>query len=96
MGTQLIRRNDELALQYEKIKIQHSTLNKGQIQYRERLEDLRVLKLEVKKLRREKSILKHETVNVQALKEEALKLQKEALREKTRVRVLEGEVPDLV
>ena len=31
LGTQLIRRNDELALLYEKIKIQQSTLNKGRI-----------------------------------------------------------------
>ena len=29
LGTQLIRRNDELALLYEKIKIQKSTLTKG-------------------------------------------------------------------
>lgn len=29
LGTQLIRRNDELALLYEKIKIQQSTLSKG-------------------------------------------------------------------
>ena len=31
LGTQLIRRNDELALLYEKIKIQQSTLSKGQL-----------------------------------------------------------------
>jgi hypothetical protein len=36
LGTQLIRRNDELALLYEKIKIQQSTLSKGQMQYRDR------------------------------------------------------------
>lgn len=30
LGSQLIRRNDELALLYEKIKIQQSTLSKGQ------------------------------------------------------------------
>ena len=29
LGTQLVRRNDELALLYEKIKIQKSTLDKG-------------------------------------------------------------------
>lgn len=29
LGTQLVRRNDELALLYEKIKIQQSTLKKG-------------------------------------------------------------------
>ena len=31
LGTQLVRRNDELALLYEKIKIQQSTLNKGEV-----------------------------------------------------------------
>ena len=36
LGTQLIRRNDELALLYEKGKIQQSTLSRGQIQYRDR------------------------------------------------------------
>merc|ERR1719276_479275 len=38
LGTQLIRRNEELALLYEKIKIQESTLKKGETQYRHRLE----------------------------------------------------------
>lgn len=36
LGTQLIRRTDELALLYEKVKIQQSTLSRGQIQYRDR------------------------------------------------------------
>ena len=47
LGTQLVRRNDELALLYEKIKIQQSILNKGQLQYRERLDELRVLKVKL-------------------------------------------------
>ncbi len=34
LGTQLIRRNDELALVYEKIKLQQSTISKGQLAYR--------------------------------------------------------------
>ncbi|KAL7753158.1 Cilia- and flagella-associated protein 58 [Sorochytrium milnesiophthora] len=92
LGTQLIRRNDELALLYEKIKIQQSTLNKGEVQYRERLEDIRVLKLEIKKLRREKTILQHETTNVDALRNELYRLQKELLGERTRVKVLEEEL----
>ncbi len=37
LGTQLIKRNEELALLYEKIKIQKSTLKKGEIYYQERL-----------------------------------------------------------
>lgn len=77
---------------YEKIKIQTSTLNKGEIQYRERLEDIRVLKLEIKKLRREKAILQTETQNVDGLRNEIFKLHREVLRERTRVKVLEGKV----
>jgi hypothetical protein len=58
LGTQLIRRNDELALLYEKIKIQQSTLSKGQMQYRDRLNEIRVLKIKLNDLKRELHILK--------------------------------------
>ncbi|KAJ8322580.1 hypothetical protein O5D80_008685 [Batrachochytrium dendrobatidis] len=92
LGTQLIRRNDELSLLYEKIKIQTSTLNKGEIQYRERLEDIRVLRLEIKRLRREKAILQTETQNVDSLRNEIFRLQRDVLRERTRVKVLEEEL----
>ena len=36
LGTQLIKRNEELELLYEKIKIQKSTLKKGETYYQER------------------------------------------------------------
>ena len=68
LGTQLIRRNDELALLYEKIKIQQSTLNKGERQYSQRLEDIRILKLEIKKMRRERGILSKSVANVDDLR----------------------------
>merc|ERR1712032_1399515 len=41
LGTQLIRRNVELELLYEKIKIQESTLQKGEIQFKGRLDDIK-------------------------------------------------------
>ncbi|EMP37624.1 hypothetical protein UY3_05201 [Chelonia mydas] len=68
LGSQLVRRNDELALLYEKIKIQQSILNKGETQYRQRMEDIRLLKLEIKKLRREKGILCKSVANVEELR----------------------------
>lgn len=92
LGTQLVRRNDELALLYEKIKIQQSTLNKGEIQYNQRLEDIRVLKLEIKKLRREKAILQKSVANVDDLRREVYHLQRELLRERTRCKALEEEL----
>ena len=37
LGTQLIKRSDELKDLFEKIKLQQSTLKKGEIQYKERV-----------------------------------------------------------
>lgn len=92
LGTQLVRRNDELALLYEKIKIQKSTLDKGEIQYRQRLEDMRLLKLEIKKLRREKHILTKSVANIEELRREVYNMQRELLRERTRCKALEEEL----
>ena len=57
LGTQLVRRNDELTLLHEKTKLQQSTLMKGEEHYKGRLDDIRVMKLELSKMRREKRIL---------------------------------------
>ncbi|XP_010134614.1 PREDICTED: coiled-coil domain-containing protein 147 [Buceros rhinoceros silvestris] len=92
LGSQLVRRNDEVALLYEKIKIQQSILNKGETQYRQRMEDIRLLKLEIKKLRREKGILGKTVANVEELRQEVNHMQKELLREQTRCKVLEEEL----
>ncbi|NWR74985.1 CFA58 protein, partial [Centropus unirufus] len=92
MGSLLVRRNDEVALLYEKIKILQSILNKGETQYRQRMEDIRLLKLEIKKLRRERGILGKSAANVEELRQEVHHMQKELLREQTRCKVLEKEM----
>jgi len=51
VGAQLVRRNDEVTLLYEKISIMNMTMRKGELQYKERLEDIRILKLEIRRLR---------------------------------------------
>lgn len=68
LGTQLVKRNDSLALLYEKAKIQQSILNKGDVHYNERLEDIRLLKIEIRKQRREKTILSKTVLNVDELR----------------------------
>ncbi|NXC89898.1 CFA58 protein, partial [Cercotrichas coryphoeus] len=92
LGTQLTRRNDEVALLYEKIKIQQAILNRGESEYRQRMEDMRVLKLEIKKLRCEKGILGKSVANVEELRWEFNHMQKELLREQTRCKILEEEL----
>ena len=92
LGTQLIRRNDELALLYEKLRIQQSTLSKGEIQYRERLQDLRALKIAINNLKHELEARSQEVVNVEALKNELYYIQRELLQEKTKVKALSEEL----
>ena len=60
LGTQLIRKNDELALLYEKIKIQQSTLAKGEAQYWERLNDIKLLNMKFKDSERELRIVRQQ------------------------------------
>uniref|UniRef100_A0A7S0DU84 Cilia- and flagella-associated protein 58 central coiled coil domain-containing protein n=1 Tax=Amorphochlora amoebiformis TaxID=1561963 RepID=A0A7S0DU84_9EUKA len=92
LAAQLIRRNDELALLYEKIRIQQSTLSKGEVQYRQRLKDIQMMKLQLTNVKREISIRNQEVENTEALKNELYNLQRELLQEKTKVKALSEEL----
>merc|ERR1719380_517797 len=92
LGTQLIRRNDEIALLYEKLKIQTSTLRKGEAQYNERVQELRILKLKVADLKRELQIASNGAGQLDDLKREVYHCQRELLQEKTKVKALSEEL----
>ncbi|XP_056093105.1 cilia- and flagella-associated protein 58 [Rhinichthys klamathensis goyatoka] len=92
LGTQLVKRNDVLKLLNEKIKIQQSIVNKGVLHYNEKVEDIRLLKLEIKKQRREKNILNKTASNVEDLRQEVFHMQRELQKERTRCRALEDEL----
>merc|ERR1719247_2790288 len=92
LGTQLIRRNEELALLYEKIKIQQSTLQKGEIQYRERLDEVAAYKENIARLRRELHAARSQVVNIEGLKREVRHLHKELLQERSKCQALQEEL----
>ena len=92
LGTQLIRRNDELALLYEKVKIQGNTLKKGELQYNKRIEDMRLLMRKIKNLRMELSVAKGSSVDVDGVTRELMQTDKELLKEKIKVKVLSEEL----
>jgi len=92
LGTQLIRRNDELALLYEKIRIQQSTLNKGEIQYRDRLVDIRMLRLKIQELKRNLHITQNKVHNVDDLKQQINSLQRQLMHERNKVKALSEEL----
>jgi hypothetical protein len=92
LGTQLIRRNDELALLYEKLKIQQSALKKGEVHYSARVDDIRLLRIKVKELMRENSLTQGIGPQMEEFKREVLQLQRELLQEKTKVTALSEEL----
>merc|ERR1719188_196259 len=61
--TQLIRRNEELALLYEKIKIQESTLTKGEVQYKKRMDEIKRQKDHIAQVKLELYIARHQAEN---------------------------------
>merc|ERR1719269_423291 len=92
LGTQLIRRNDELALLYEKVKIQQNTLQKGEDAYKERVEEIRNLKINVANLNRELEIKSQGVKNNDERKRQVYELQRELLQERTKVKALSEEL----
>ncbi|XP_051778573.1 cilia- and flagella-associated protein 58-like [Erpetoichthys calabaricus] len=96
LGTQLIRRNDEVSLLYEKIKIQQIVLNKGITQYNQRLEDIRLLKVEIKNQKQEKLSLINKVGVVNRLRQELFQTRADLWREQTKCLAMEEKVENPV
>lgn len=92
LGTQLIRRNVELELLYEKIKIYASTLEKGERQYDERLADMEVHKGRIGELKVAVKNCKSESKTVDELYQELHQLEREVLEEKIKRKALSEEL----
>ena len=92
LGTQLIRRKEELELLYKKIKIFSSTLQKGEEQYKQRLGDINILKIKIAELKQKLHSAKKEASVVFDLKKEKYYLEREVLDEKVKVKALSEEV----
>lgn len=83
---QLIRRNDELALLYEKIRIQESSLEKGAQHYRMRVKEVDMLRQQIIDVQKEITGLGGSVAAMHTLRNEVYQLQRELLQERTKVR----------
>ncbi|KAJ9584993.1 hypothetical protein L9F63_020654, partial [Diploptera punctata] len=92
LGTKLAKKNDELSLLYEKINLLQNILNRGEQQYSERLDDIRLLKLEVKKLMHERNVLGKNVDNITDMRQEIFHLERNLTREKLKCCALEEEL----
>lgn len=92
LSGQLVRRNEDLAAVYEKLRIHESTLAKGETQYQGRLDDIRTLRTDLRLLQRERSTLSKSVNETDALRQDVYRAQRDLTRERMRCRALEDEL----
>lgn len=83
--TQLVRRNDELALLHEKIRMQQSSLEKGAQHYKMRVKEVENLRQQISDVQRELKGLGSSVATMHSLRNEIYQLQRELLQERTKV-----------
>lgn len=92
LSSQLVRRNEDLAALYEKLRVHESTLSKGETQYQSRVDDIRTLRKDLKGLQREKTNLSKSVSESDSLRQDVFRTQRELVRERLRCRALEDEL----
>ena len=92
IGSQLIRRNDELALLYEKVRIQASVLKKGEEQYKDKLTAIQQREVDISELKRRLSIKIEEARSIQMIKHEVHQLNHQLAVERSKVKALSEEL----
>jgi len=91
-GIQLIDRNDELCILYEKCNMQQTVLRKGELAIREREEEIRMLDLQVAELCREIEVTRRKLPKVPELEQQIMTLQAQLEEERRLSDELSGEL----
>ena len=92
LNAQLTQRNRECTLLYEKVKIQQRILNQSQAEYKERVHEIKMLKLRLASHARELASLREAAASIDALKQEVRALDLELVHERTKVKALSEEL----
>lgn len=94
MGIQLIDRNDELCILYEKSNIQDSILKRGENQIKVKEEEARMLNIELADKQRELELIQKKAPDVPVLADKVVSLKAELEQEKLKVKELSEKVED--
>lgn len=92
IGIQMIRRNDEIGLLNEKLHIIQMALDRGESQYNKRLDDIRLLKIEIGNLRSQRNLLTRGLANTADMRQEVLQLHRILTQERVKAKALEQEM----
>jgi chromosome segregation ATPase len=94
MGIQLIDRNDELCILYEKSNIHENILKNGEQEIREKEEEIRMLNLELKERQRQLDVIRKKVPEVPELAQSVVNLKNELQIAKSRVHKLSEKLED--
>ena len=94
MGIQLIDRNDELCILYEKSNIQENILKNGEQKIREKEDKIRMINLELKERERQLKVVQKQIPDVPKLAQEVHDLSESLTKEKERVGELSAILED--
>ncbi|XP_064181234.1 cilia- and flagella-associated protein 58-like [Anguilla rostrata] len=92
LGRLLVERNKKVEFLYKRMKVQQYVMNKGDMHYNQMVENIQLLKVEIKKLAQEKKIVAKKVSNIEDLRREVNLLQKELLKEQTMCKTLEEDI----
>lgn len=92
LAAQLIRRNDELGLLYQQLRLLQGTVNEGEAAYRDRLDDLRLLSLKSREIQHQSMLAQVRGRDVAATKDRLRTKQQEVLLEQAKVAALAEEL----
>lgn len=88
----MIRRNDEIGLLYEKIKILQTTIANGETQYSERLKDIQLFRFKISELKCDLKLEKNKSGQISGYQEEVIKLGNALQKERLQVKALSEEL----
>ncbi|EDW24009.1 GL23611 [Drosophila persimilis] len=92
VGLQMVRRNDEVRLLREKEAIMQSAIDRGTSQYNQRLEDIRLLKMEIVNLRMSHQCMQREVGNRAAMRQDVVRLERQLMQERVRISAFTSEM----
>merc|ERR1719231_2005622 len=92
LGTQLIRREEELAKIYEKIKIHWSSMQHGETRYQECLASIEFFRARIQTMQSERDQSYAHLSDISDIKDTTQTLERELLHEQTKVRALAEEL----
>lgn len=92
IANQMIRKTDENGLLDREVSMLKITIERGNGIYNERLEDINLLRNEIKSLRSQRNVLKRAMQNTADMRNEVFKLHRKLNQERCKSRVLEDEM----